>query len=616
LTLAGVTFLLAGCGGGGLVSRQLGELDTLIYTDPGNVLRQLDSLETATAMSRRDRMHLELLRGAAMNKADSLFTTDSVMLRVVEYYDRHGSANERMQAYYTLGCAYRDLGDAPRAIECYQEAVHCADTLSQDCDFPTLMRVHSQMSLIYRKQKLTDYQQSEIQICTDLSWKIQDTLSALLFEDAFCSILYDKKQYDECIQKTNAIRDKFIKCGFQNYAALACIHCVKSYLNLKNFDKANEYLIEYEKCRFLTEDKHKITGGTSSYYICKGNYYLGTGKADSAIICYRNSMQDMDLFNNQPAAYNGMLNAFVEKNQCDSVKKYKELLLSASNSMNESMLSEACIQVKNLYDYSVERDIAKRNEQEVLKTKNERLLFLIMFATCAATLVIFYLWHWGVKNKKEKELNAVQLHLQRTMEQYREMEGRLQYYMDEKENLDNLLSQTSEEITQHQEEKDRIEIKLKETNQQMERLAEEVQKQQIIILHQKGEIMSLNRVFETTDIYAKNAVLYDSDIVHRFRDSLYRSQVKLLKSDWNELDTLIRTHYPFFNSKIASVVKLQSQEYRICLLVKAGFEPYEIDCLLEKSHSYASQVRKRLHTKVFGINGTAAEFDKKIRLME
>ena len=54
-----------------------------------------------------------------MAEADSLnrhyisFTTDSVMKDAVSFYDRHGSANERMRAHYLLGCVYRDLGEAP-----------------------------------------------------------------------------------------------------------------------------------------------------------------------------------------------------------------------------------------------------------------------------------------------------------------------------------------------------------------------------------------------------------------------------------------------------------------------------------------------------------------------
>ena len=62
-------------------------------------------------------MHEALMQAKAQNENFEPFTTDSTMLRVVDYYDSHGTANEQMLAHYLLGCVYRDLGDAPRALE-------------------------------------------------------------------------------------------------------------------------------------------------------------------------------------------------------------------------------------------------------------------------------------------------------------------------------------------------------------------------------------------------------------------------------------------------------------------------------------------------------------------
>ena len=76
----------------------------------------------------RRQMHEALMQAKAQNENFEPFTSDSTMLRVVDYYDSHGTANEQMLAHYLLGCVYRDLGDAPRALECYHDAVSKADT--------------------------------------------------------------------------------------------------------------------------------------------------------------------------------------------------------------------------------------------------------------------------------------------------------------------------------------------------------------------------------------------------------------------------------------------------------------------------------------------------------
>ena len=45
-------------------------------------------------------MHEALMQAKAQNENFEPFTTDSTMLRVVDYYDAHGSANEQMLAHY------------------------------------------------------------------------------------------------------------------------------------------------------------------------------------------------------------------------------------------------------------------------------------------------------------------------------------------------------------------------------------------------------------------------------------------------------------------------------------------------------------------------------------
>ena len=102
----------------------------------------------------RRRLQLEELE--RQNRADSLMTNDSLALSLAKYFDRHGTANEQMRAHYILGRTYADLGEAPQAIQSYQDAIDRADTTSQDCDYYTLCRVHAQTASVYYDQLLPD----------------------------------------------------------------------------------------------------------------------------------------------------------------------------------------------------------------------------------------------------------------------------------------------------------------------------------------------------------------------------------------------------------------------------------------------------------------------------
>ena len=97
--------------------------DSLCAVNPDSALGILKLMEdTMSSAGKADRMYYELLKTDAMNKAYVDMTTDSILKEVVVYYDRHGSANEQMRAHYLLGCAYRDMGEALMALQCYQEA--------------------------------------------------------------------------------------------------------------------------------------------------------------------------------------------------------------------------------------------------------------------------------------------------------------------------------------------------------------------------------------------------------------------------------------------------------------------------------------------------------------
>lgn len=158
--------------------------DSLMQSRPDSALHLLQACDTAAAppigtWPRQQRMRHELLRAKAMNKAYVNFTTDSVMKEVADCYDSHGTPNERMEAHYLLGCTYRDLGEAPRAIDSYLDAVNCADTTAADCDYWLMASVFGQMADRYYQQLLLTYEIEAHQKACRYDLMASDTLWAL-----------------------------------------------------------------------------------------------------------------------------------------------------------------------------------------------------------------------------------------------------------------------------------------------------------------------------------------------------------------------------------------------------------------------------------------------------
>ena len=84
------------------------------------------------------------------------------------------------------------------------------------------------------------------------------------------------------------------------------------------------------------------------------------------------------------------------------------------------------------------------------------------------------------------------------------------------------------------------------------------------------------------------------------------------EGDWNALASLIEKHSPDFYSVMNHSTQLRSEEYRVCLLIKAEFKMSEICYLLGMSNAKLTNLRARLYTKVFGKEGGAKDFDRAI----
>ena len=97
---------------------------------------------------------------ALLDEADSLnrnfipMTNDSALQEAVTFFDSHGTANERMRAYYLLGRTYDDCGEKLKALDAFHNAASAADTTVSDCDYHTLSRVHAQMAGLFYDQLL------------------------------------------------------------------------------------------------------------------------------------------------------------------------------------------------------------------------------------------------------------------------------------------------------------------------------------------------------------------------------------------------------------------------------------------------------------------------------
>ncbi len=586
---------------------RLAAVDSIVdshYDSALVVLAELDSLP----MRRADRMYLELLRGKAMNKAGVPFTTDSMMRRVVRYYDRRGSANRRMLAHYVLGCAYRDMKSAPRALEEYQKAVSLADTARADCDLSTLMRVHSQMAALYKVMRLHDFQAQEEDRAMQLAWQTGDTLSALIFEEKACNRLLYEARYDTAIIESLHLYDRYIACGYPNQAAISGINLVKAYLAKRDYASAKHYLDIYETSPLFANASHKVVGGKSSFYIYKGIYYNGIGRTDSAEWCFQKALGYSHPQRNDSTIYRELMNIYQRKLQADSVNKYALLYAGEKEQRYNESMGETLLQLSSLYNYNIEQQIAEEQTRKAHRFRN--ILSYMVMVTILLMGIIYFYWY-RKRRENEAELDRMKLSIQTSrLELARQMAETSRMEQEQRQNVEAL--HDAEERLKQLVEEQRITSKI---NKQEKQSADKQ------IARLKDSVNQLTQAQQAKDLQIRQLTankrsdqLEDETIVESFIEYVRgNGSHKIDDAEWREFRAVVECHFPVFHDIVFRKRKLTKEEYRACLLVKTRmFSPKELEALLGWPYNFASNKRKQLLKKIFGEEGSAADFDRRI----
>ena len=206
---------------------------------------------------------------------------DSMMQRVVAYYKEHGTSNDLMEAYYLLGSVYRDLHEAPKALEAFLNGINAADTTRKDCRYDILARLYGQKCDLLRKQSL--HQQSfeaEKQVYK-YAVLAKDTLYMVAAQWETLNILFMKSDYQAIASKCWDILEESKRMGMYAFGVSHLCTSVLANMELGRVEDAAKLLSIYEQHSGQVNPKtHECS--FPIYYYAKGRVLAAIGELDSA----------------------------------------------------------------------------------------------------------------------------------------------------------------------------------------------------------------------------------------------------------------------------------------------------------------------------------------------
>lgn len=545
-----------------------------------SALAILDSIRPdLSKMGKSTQMRYQLVYAKGMNKGYVDFTTDSLVKEIVDYYDNHGTCQQQMLAHYLLGCVYRDLGDSPAALSCYNDAVEKADTASKDCDYKLLTRVYEQEGALFLSQSMPQNALSAYQKAEKYAWIAKDTLSAVLSYEHLGNIYEYMDNKNKVIEVYENASRRYRQYGYPVQAARALGGAIQALILTKQYAKAKKYMDVFEaESGYFQKDSCYSYINYSHYYYLKGLYSLES-HSDSAKYWFTKSQECAKTNNNKSFSAYAWYLYYIKQQQMDSVAKYSEQAFAYNDSANLDMERDLMQKMQAIYDYDRWKNVAHNEE---VKATRANLTLLVSILVSVSVIIIGILAFLVYRKKRKLELQ-------------------------EKEEQENMIRQqiyyTKQELVS---EKEKIELLKRENSSYSDKMAEKEEK--ILSLQQELDALSANI---TNSEPRKNVVCSKKAIVLVFKGMANHGKVPT-EEQWKVLAKSLNDLSPTFLN-VLNDKKLTENEYRVCMLVWLLFCPRELAILMNLSASNISNIRKRMAYKIFGEDMSATKFDKRIR---
>lgn len=563
-TLSFLFFLLLLVGSCSDVNRvkmqQLSHVDSLMEKNPQAAYDSLcqDSLAFMKGNGRCVEMKYRLLKAKAQNKLYLQMPSDSTFQDVVAYYDGHGTSNERMQAHYLLGCVFRDQREAPKAIQCYEEAIECADTLSNTCDFVSLYSIYGQMVDIYTQQNLLHSAISITQKYCEYALRCNDSLSYIGGNEQLAALYLSLGDTVKTVSKIEQCISLYKRSRMDKSAAGALPLLISIYISRQQYEKAYRCMQYFENKSGLFDNKSDICKGREYYYNLKGRYFLGVNRLDSAEFYFKK----IDYYGFHYEANRGLL-AICEKRQKWN-EAYK-FVISCENAMDQILKgnqANAVLQVSKMYDFQrLQKQIDAKQIAKKRLEVNLLTILLVLFVFLVLTCYFLKVYRKQLKYKREE--------LERNSKEIEELKENLTFA----ETWNDKYLKTSQELQKCKNELD----SLRENYEVLKRRESKM-------ITEGQDVIDKDKIYQ---LFKKKGLgLYDNYVI---------SDVT-----WEKLRGVVEKYFPSFNKTIGKKENMLSKkEWHVVLLTRLHFSNSEIANILSTSPASVSNAKLSANKKMY-----------------
>ena len=549
--------------------------DSLTNTNPDSAVIYLNKLKDHIETAPRSvQMYYQLLCIKANDRAYIPHSSDSIILPILNYYKQTDDLH-LPETYYYAGRIYRDLGDAPQALDYFNNTL---DALPSSSDSYSLKsKVYSQIGTLFLYQDIYDEALKMFKEAFHYDLLLEDSVGMSYDLRDMATSYRCLNQIDSAIYYYGKANDLALALHQQRFVSMIQSQMAGLYIQLKKYDLAKQFL------QSSLSYQHKAD--KSGIFSVAAKYYHQLGTKDSAVYYYTQLLDFGTIYAKQ-AAHWGLAELAIDNNHEQDAIPHLRAYMQCVDSIRKITDREAIRQMRSVYNYKLrEKEIAH------LKSKNEqtKLIIISLLSLCAilASITFAYIQYFKLKQ------------LQLTI--------RLKKIKRLKDKLYSRSVQFIEENKRKIEELEIMERKFLEVDQINTTLKEQLNAQKELIIYTNKQIkLDLNRREQSQAVLIKSEIYLHIQRQLKIND---RSKRMLSDEDWKELEKLVNSTYNGFKENLYDIYNLSLFEYRVCLLIKINIQPIDIGKLTEHSKESISSTRRRLYEKVFHIKGAPKDWD-------
>ena len=544
--------------------------DSLIHNNPDSAVILLEELKRSMAFEpQATQMYYQLLTIKAKDKAYITHTSDSLIKTVVKYYEERKDRERLPETYYYAGRVYRDLGDAPQALEYLQKAIES----TKDCtDYRLISRIYSQTGTLYLYQDTYD-QALEVfrkayQYCLSdkdsigMVYSLRDIGRTFTTLNCADSALY---YYKGALKYAEQIHNNHLVGVVQ--AELSGL-----YIQLEMYPEAFTAI----QCSNKYIKGHNI----APFYAILADYYYYTNQLDSATFYYTQTASFDDLYQKQ-GSYKGLGNIARKKGQYKEAMEYFDKYLIYTDSIKDITNTETIRKMQSLYNYQLKE---KENSKLQRQAANYKLWNILLVFSLLSLVFLFIAYHQFRKKKEQQQLVKQERIKQIQKERY---------------------AQSNTYLEKNKEQIKEVELSLHKAEIEKDQLRQDLLKAQKSLIEKNNEqITATQRVQKQSELALKH-----SDIYKKFHFAVQGSDEKIGNDDWKELMCAVDEAYNQFTTRLLELYPMKTIEIQVCVLIKIGLSPAQIAFITIRSRQAISSIRKRLYSKVMGKDGTPEQWD-------